>query len=92
MYILENGLEINRLGISVSKKTGNSVERHRLTRLIREVFRLHEDKFNSGLDIVVVARESVNPRKNPDLGILKYQDVERSLLHLSRIHKITDKK
>ena len=90
MYILENGLKINRLGISVSKKVGNSVVRHRLARLIREVFRLHGDKFNSGLDIVVVARESANTRNNTEKEILKLKDVERSLIRLSGIHKIYD--
>ena len=58
MYVLSNQTEGNRLGISVSKKVGNSVIRHHLTRLIRESYRLHEDMFNSGLDIVVVARST----------------------------------
>ena len=50
MYIYQNQSERNRLGISVSKKVGNSVVRHRLTRLIRESYRLQEDKFQNGLD------------------------------------------
>ena len=45
MYVLANGTERNRLGISVSKKVGNSVIRHHLTRLVRESYRLHEDMF-----------------------------------------------
>ena len=45
-----------RIGISVSKKVGNSVVRHHITRLIRESFRLHEDMIETDLDIVVVAR------------------------------------
>ena len=56
MYVLENDTDRNRLGISVSKKVGNSVIRHHVTRLIRESYRLQEDMFNSGLDIVVIAR------------------------------------
>ncbi len=88
MYILENDIKKNRLGISVSKKVGNSVVRHRLTRLVREAYRLHEDKFNSGLDIVVVARESANPQKYSDKKTLKCQDVEKSLLYLGKAHKI----
>ena len=43
MYVLENQSEGNRLGISVSKKVGNSIVRHRLTRLIRESYRLQEE-------------------------------------------------
>ena len=45
MYILKNERTENRLGISVSKKVGNSVVRHRLTRLIREGYRLNKDLF-----------------------------------------------
>ena len=44
MYVRKNGTDGNRLGISVSKKVGNSVVRHRVTRLIRESYRLREDK------------------------------------------------
>ena len=80
MYIKENGTEQNRIGISVSKKVGNSIVRHRVTRLIRESYRLHEAIFNSGLDIVIVARKSV------DLG--GYGDIEKSLLHLGKLHQI----
>ena len=54
LYVLQNQTERNRLGISVSKKVGNSVVRHRMARLIRESYRLQEDMFNSGLDMVVV--------------------------------------
>lgn len=79
MYVLENGLDQNRLGISVSKKVGNSVVRHRVTRLIRESYRLHEDMFHSGFDIVVVARNSTRNAK--------YAEIESALLHVSKLHK-----
>ena len=78
MYILENGYDKNRLGISVSKKVGNSVVRHRIKRLIKESYRLHEDIFNSGLDIVVIARTGAR-----DAG---YSDIESALLHVSKLH------
>ena len=41
MYVLENNSDENRFGITVSKKVGNSVVRHRVTRLIRESIRLN---------------------------------------------------
>ena len=50
MYVRENQLEKNRVGISVSKKVGNSVVRHHLARLIRESYRLNEEKFKCGYD------------------------------------------
>ena len=80
MYIMENGLDRNRIGISVSKKVGNSVVRHRITRLIRESYRLHEDIFNSGLDIVIIARQSA--------AAADYREAESALLHLGRLHCI----
>ncbi len=88
VFIRKNDLDINRLGISVSKKVGNSVARHRLTRLIRESYRLHEDEFNSGLDIVVVGKAGANPKKDEDNYPVKCMDIERSLLKLARYHKI----
>ncbi len=88
MFVLENGSETNRLGISVSKKVGNSVVRHRLTRLIREAVRLHEDEFNSGLDIAVVARQGANPKLCSDEKPLKCRDVENSILRLAKKHRI----
>ena len=80
MYIMENGLGMNRIGISVSKKVGNSVVRHRVTRLIRESYRLHENIFNSGLDIVIIAR--------PGAAAVGYKEAESALLHLSKLHCI----
>ncbi len=63
MYVMENGKSENRLGISVSKKVGNSVVRHHLTRLIRESYRLNEEKFLCGKDIVVVVRVNAKRHK-----------------------------
>lgn len=83
MYVSENHFDKNRLGISVSKKVGNSVVRHRITRLIRESYRLHEEMFNSGLDIVVIAR-------NAAAGI-RFAAVESAFCHLSKLHKIIRK-
>ena len=80
MYVLENNLNKNRLGISVSKKVGNSVIRHHITRLVRESYRLHEDVFNSSLDIVVIARGTAR-----EVG---YKEIESALLHLGGLHKI----
>ena len=80
MYVLENPLQKNRIGISVSKKVGNSVIRHRITRLIRESYRLHEDVFNSSLDIVVIARAGAR--------YVGYKEIESALLHLGGLHKI----
>lgn len=81
MYVLPNQHMKNRLGISVSKKVGNSVVRHRITRLIRESYRLNEEKFQKDLDIVVIARNSAKDKS--------YHEIESALMNLAERHGIT---
>lgn len=80
MYVMRQDTQKNRIGISVSKKVGNSVVRHRITRLIRESYRLNESRFDRGIDMVVVARPAVKGKG--------YAEVESALLHLGRLHSI----
>lgn len=56
LYARRNRTGSNRIGITVSKKLGHAVVRNRVRRRIREVYRLNEEKFQPGWDIVVVAR------------------------------------
>jgi ribonuclease P protein component len=80
VYVAENGSDYNRLGVSVSKKVGNSVYRHYFKRCVKESYRLHEKMFNSGLDIVVLARSGARD--------IRYKDIDSALMHLMRIHKV----
>ena len=80
MYIYKNDLNVNRIGISCSKKVANSVVRHRRTRLIREAYRLHEEYFNIGLDMVVVVRPSAKK--------IGYNEMSSALMHLANLHHI----
>ena len=80
MYIKKNDIGKNRLGISVSKKVGNSIVRHRLTRLIRESYRLQEEHFLCGYAIVAVVR--VNAKNST------FADMKSALIHLGKLHKI----
>ena len=56
LYARKNRLGVNRVGITVSKKLGKAHVRNRIRRRLREVYRLHEEAFAPGWDIVVVAR------------------------------------
>lgn len=80
LYYKENELDSNRLGIQVSKKVGNSVVRHRLTRLIRESYRLNNDKFKHGYDLVVIARSDAKGKT--------YKEIEEALLHVGSQSRI----
>ena len=56
LYARKNRTNTNRVGITVSKKLGHAVVRNRIRRRIREIYRLNEEKFQPGWDIVIVAR------------------------------------
>lgn len=56
VYVKRNGLDINRLGITASKKIGKAVARNRAKRRIRELYRSNLSRFKKGYDFVIVAR------------------------------------
>ena len=80
MYVMENGKCVNNIGISVSKKVGNSIVRHHITRLIREIFRLNNHKIRTGLNIIVVARTAA--------ATSDYKHLESAYMHLCGLHHI----
>ena len=82
MYVIKTEREDTRIGISVSKKVGNSVVRHHITRLVRESYRLNKDRVKTGLDIVVVARAAA---KESD-----FKKIESAYLHLCGLHNILE--
>ena len=76
MYLRANNLDYSRIGISVSKKVGNSVVRHRITRLIGESYRVQKDKLKNGYDIVIVARTAAKDTN--------YWEISDACMHLAR--------
>ena len=56
LYARKNRTDCNRVGITVSKKLGKAHIRNRVRRRFREVYRLNEEAFLPGWDIVIVAR------------------------------------
>ena len=56
LYARKNRTGINRVGITVSKKLGKAHIRNRIRRRLREIYRLNEEKFLPGWDIVLVGR------------------------------------
>lgn len=82
MVVKANGLQNNRIGISVSKKVGNSIVRHRVTRVIREVVRLHWEDIKQGYDIVIVARTSAKESV--------YTKFESAIMHLLELHHLLE--
>lgn len=80
MYVYEREDGPNRYGFSVSKKVGNSVVRHRITRLLRECIRKDDEQIMNGKDIVIIARGMANGRS--------LEEIDGAVLHLCKLHGI----
>ena len=66
-YFIPNKSPYNRIGISVSKKNGNAVQRNRIKRIIRAAYRLNEGNLPIGYDIVFAARNNIAEKKSKDI-------------------------
>lgn len=80
LYVLENRINLNRIGISVSRKVGKSVIRNRVKRLIREAYRRHKDSVKTGYDLVFISRVKA--------GKADFHTIESSILYLLKKHNI----
>lgn len=77
VYVLKNRQKTeNRLGITVSVKLGGAVQRNRIRRRLKEVYRLNETRMKSGYDIVIVARHAADQ--------VSFETLQKEFSQLSR--------
>lgn len=69
VFVLENGRELTRLGITATKKTGKAHLRNRMKRWVRECYRTHRAETavsDRPLDIVVNLKPAAADATYPD--------------------------
>lgn len=82
LYVLSNRTGESRIGFSISKKVGISVQRNRIRRVFREAFRLNCGRIKGGYDFVIVARKAA-------LGI-SFEQACEELLYLCQKGKLME--
>ncbi len=83
MYVMKNGKDLTRVGFSLTKKYGNSVERNKIKRQMKEIYRLNSDKIVEGYDLIFIPKLTT---KN-----VTYSDIENAMCGLlKRAHLLKD--
>lgn len=84
LYVYKNSRNVdkNRVGISVSKKVGNSVVRSRVKRVISEGYRLNCSNLRTGHDFVFIARNASKERS--------YKEIESAIINLFKKSGLSD--
>ncbi len=80
LFIAENGLQWNRIAITLKRKYGNSVQRNRVKRILREVFRKNKSRLKLGYDVVLLVypgNDRYEERENQLLFLLKKAGIVR---------------
>ena len=81
LFYRKNDLPYSRTAFLASKKVGNSIQRNRAKRLMKESYRLNAEKFLEGYDLIFIARNTINGKMQ--------KDVEKSLLNAAKRGKVT---
>ena len=81
LFYRKNDLPYSRTAFLASKKVGNSIQRNRAKRLMKESYRLNAEKFLEGYDLIFIARNTINGKKQ--------KDVQKSLLNAAKRGKVT---
>jgi len=74
VYCIKNNRTENRIGITVSTKLGGAVQRNRIRRRLKEIYRINEHRLRVGYNIVLVARSRC--------GYAQWNELEASVLSL----------
>ncbi len=74
IYYKERKLLFSRFGISLSKNYGNAVKRNKYKRILREIIRNNQKKFENKFDYIIIMKKNCDG--------LNYNEIETNLMSL----------
>jgi ribonuclease P protein component len=80
LFYMKNGLDYNRTAFLASKKVGNSVQRNRARRLMKECWKEEQHSLPCGYDFIIIARNTINGRKCQQVQISVRSAIKRTKL------------
>lgn len=84
LFYRKNDLSYNRIAFLASKKVGNSVERNRARRLMKESYRILKGEIREGYDLIFIARNTINGQKAFDVGKSMKRALQKAKLFQKR--------
>lgn len=85
IFVVSNDIAINMLGIAISKKIGNSVNRNKIKRLIKENYRLIEKDINLGYNLVILWKKKVSKEQ------ATFNNIKEDMIDVFKSAKILEK-
>ena len=77
-FFIKNNLKINKIGIAIGKSQGDAVRRNYFKRLIREAYRLNEEKVEKGNSIVFLVKKKINKDE------INFHNVQNDIIEISQ--------
>lgn len=63
IFVVKKNQQYNKLGIAINKKSGNSVIRNKIKRLLRENYRLLESNIKTGYNLIILWKKNIEGGK-----------------------------
>ena len=82
MFVVRNNNSINKLGIAISRKIAKSVKRNRIKRLIKENYRLLENKLKLGYSIIILWNKKV------DIELANFNNIKKDMCSIFKKAKL----